>query len=174
MLQSEVEQSVQVEIERDSELFDALYSGPGIQYWVYREGEREPSGDAQILLYPVSELTESFNREAVQVELMSLGLSDSSLIADLNDFWPNGRDLSERALSERGRKGVGSELFEAILQDCRESGVDAVYVFTQSESMKAFLAKHDFFPFDSGRGNTFYRMIRKESAWSEMRLPEVA
>ena len=88
-------------------------------------------------------------------------MSDDSKVADLNDFWPNGRELSDIDLEKRGRQGVGSQVFKQILDDCESHGAEIMYVYTHSESMKEFIAKHSFTQLHHERPHIFFKFLGK-------------
>ncbi|MEK6874355.1 MAG: hypothetical protein AABX52_01245 [Nanoarchaeota archaeon] len=60
--------------------------------------------------------------------------------AELDTFYP----LGKIPRPEHMRKGIGSDIFKKIIRDCAQEGAHILYISTNSDIMKSFLAKHEF------------------------------
>ncbi len=123
----------------------------GIFYRVMHDDER--SGEVRVVYSAVLDYEGTIKDKAVE-----LGLSPEELIAQITDFYPNGKtgDWSDDAIVPFMRQGVGSELLERVVEDSVTKGARLMYVETGKDSMRAFLQKKGFQEFRGERAYMSY------------------
>jgi len=72
------------------------------------------------------------------------GVNPEDVVADLNQFRPNGVGLTKEEVRKYGRKGIGSFVFEKVLNDATKKGAKIMTTIATSPQMQRFAQKNCF------------------------------
>ncbi len=107
---------------------------------VFQDG---PRGVVNVFFGPVR----SYQDRAIYTEFQRAGLKPEDMLADIAEFYPNGRDADENT-GENMRQGTGTAVLDMISWDATKHGARAVFVYTGRNSMRSFLRKKGFTPYE--------------------------
>lgn len=89
------------------------------------------------------------------LEKQGLGLQD--IVTSLNQFKPNGNGLNQKEIKKYSRTGLGSYVFEMVVEDSVRMGAKAMKTIATSKSMQNFVKKQGFRLYK--KENYFYLML---------------
>ncbi|MEK7103688.1 MAG: hypothetical protein AAB870_05050 [Patescibacteria group bacterium] len=112
-------------------------------------------GDAQLIYCQLKDWRYEHSGRDFYKALKVQGLHDGDTIAHLNEFYPNGRGLSEKT-SEKMRLGRGLKALNFLIQEAIKKEAVVLYCFSGKDSMQSFLAKHHFTKFNEWR---YYKIL---------------
>ncbi len=122
-----------------------------IDYKVHPYFWFRPLGESCVVLRPVS----FYQGSSAESALRSHAPSD--LVAEIIEFYPNGRNLDDSRENFQ-RVGVGSYVLEKIIEDVKKAGAQEVVILPSGRSsILNFLEKNGFEKPD--RGNLYHRKI---------------
>lgn len=127
-------------IHRLPEARGLMEPAPGYHYHVVNLQGAGRKGFADLTFHSASEFSEA--HPDAYAHFMQRGLNERSVVADLVNFYPHG--LHPR--NSEFRKGVGTAVFDLILQDCKSVGATMMFVVTTTSQMRNFLWKRAFEP----------------------------
>jgi hypothetical protein len=112
--------------------------------YLIKNQETHITGEVTVIYRELSELAGKYQK------FYDLGLKDDDRVADLLEFFPNGRYINEND-KKHVKKGTGTKVLKRAIRDALLSDVKAVYCGTDKISMKSFLGKkHKFESLDNG------------------------
>lgn len=111
----------------------------GYDYVIRFTDPARQAGDAQIVFKPV----EFYQFTAHGRRFLEEGLTQEDIVANLVDFYPNGRALDEDK-GEHMRAGVGTKVLERIVLDAKERNAKVMFGVSAKTSLYAFAEKHGF------------------------------
>ena len=76
--------------------------------------------------------------------LIGNGLKPDDTVANLNQFKPNGRQLTEDQMKRLTGEGVGSYMLERVIEDSLAHDARAMETLAITDSMRAFAGKKEF------------------------------
>ncbi len=122
---------------------DPSFEGDQYTFEFPYENERQ-EGDAQ-MVYRKLERFGRIKDDSLYAVLTERGVKSDEIIAQINEFYPNGRG-KEEDIEKYMRGGCGTEALNFLIEESRAKGAKAIYVFSGKEKMKDFLNKHGFEP----------------------------
>ncbi|MCB0311594.1 MAG: hypothetical protein KDD42_10180 [Bdellovibrionales bacterium] len=135
------------------------YSEIESRCFVVRHNDRDRKPGEVIVTYQSLVQIEQ-SRPSVAQALVAKGLTNSDLIADVVDFYPNGRDAdpNDRTVV---RKGIGTQVFQYVLNHCSERSVHGVFVYSREHCMQKFLLeKFEFDLLTEQRPTMYYKTVK--------------
>jgi len=131
-----------------------------VEYELHFEDKSRPMGQVAISFLTPSDIANEYMRARFD----ELGLDDNDVIARLDPFWPNGYDGGvKEALVPQMRKGVGSKIMKRAIKDASIRGANAIYCFTDSDSMKTFLGEKQGFDEIGKKKRGFIKKLEQPS-----------
>ncbi len=126
---------------------------------IFYDVQKEPVSIGIVIFNPL----EVYKGETVETKSELLGINNKALVAEITDFYPNGLTgvIGIENINERCRKGRGSKLLEEITKDAINCGSELLYVKTNQDPMKNFIAKKMFYQLPSNHKDYtfFYKII---------------
>lgn len=122
---------------------DSNFEGDQYKFEFPFDNERQ-EGDAQ-MVYRTLEWFGRIKDDKLYAALAERGVKPSEIIAQINEFYPNGRGQEEN-IEKYMRGGYGTEVLNFLIEESKAKGAKVIYVFSGKEKMKNFLNKHGFEP----------------------------
>jgi hypothetical protein len=135
---------------------DCSINSNAYQYLIRFVDIDRPTGDATLHIARVGDYQCLVD---LYPQLLNEGLKPSDILAQVGEFYPNGRGLDEKS-AKYMHEGVGSQVLDIITRDSLERDAEIMFIFTNKSSMKSFLRnKRGFTPV--GRlGLNHYLLLR--------------
>jgi len=136
---------------------DPAFEGDQYKFEFPLDSERR-EGDAQ-MVYRKLDWFGRIKDDKLHTILTERGVKPDEIIAQINEFYPNGRGLEED-IEKYMKGGYGSEVLNFLIDESKAKGAKVIFVFSIKSKMHNFLNKHGFEPLEQKERNMkFFKIL---------------